>query len=30
MYKEMMDSISMIESIDPEVGSAMNEGCTVV
>lgn len=25
MYKEMMDSIGMIQSIDPELGSAMNE-----
>ena len=25
MYKEMMDSIGMIQSIDRELGSAMNE-----
>ena len=25
MYKEMMDSIGMIQSIDPSLGSAMNE-----
>lgn len=29
MYKEMMDSIGMIQSIDPELGSAMNEERTV-